>query len=129
MSLVSASAGISQFESPAAEYKALKSLSLDDLIVGERKSSTYFVRAQGDSMTGVGIYDGDLLVIDRACIPRHGDVVVATHDGLFVVKLLDLHQKRLISANEEYAPVAINSASLIEGVVVQSIRCHRPITS
>ncbi|QIA64987.1 S24 family peptidase [Vibrio astriarenae] len=127
MSLVSASAGISQFESPAAEYKALKPLSLDDLIVGERKSSTYFVRAQGDSMTGVGIYDGDLLVIDRACPPRHGDVVVATHDGLFVVKLLDLNNKCLISANEDYPPVEVNSASLIEGVVVQSIRCHRPL--
>ncbi|WP_394241071.1 LexA family protein [Vibrio astriarenae] len=127
MSLVSASAGISQFESPAAEYKALKPLSLDDLIVGERKSSTYFVRAQGDSMTGVGIYDGDLLVIDRACPPRHGDVVVATHDGLFVVKLLDLNKKCLISANEDYPPVEVNSASLIEGVVVQSIRCHRPL--
>lgn len=75
MSLLNASAGISQFESPAAEYKALRSLSLDDLIIGERKSSTYFVRAQGDSMIGVGIYDGDLLVIDRASIPRHGDVL------------------------------------------------------
>ncbi len=127
MSLVSASAGISQFESPASEYSALKPLSLDDLIVGERKSSTYFVCAQGDSMTGVGIYDGDLLVVDRACQPRHGDVVVATHEGLFVVKLLDLQQQRLVSANEAHAPVTITSASLIEGVVVQSIRCHRPL--
>ncbi|WP_117234769.1 LexA family protein [Vibrio maerlii] len=127
MSLVSASAGISQFESPAAEYKALKSLSLDDLIVGERKSSTYFARAQGDSMTEVGIYDGDLLVIDRSSTPHHGDVVVATHEGLFVVKLLDLHHRRLISANDKYAPVPLNSTSLVEGVVVQSIRCHRPL--
>ena len=129
MSLVNASAKVSQFESPAAEYKALKPLSLDDLIIGERKSSTYFVRAEGDSMTDVGIFHSDLLVIDRACIPRHGDVVVAIHDGLFVVKLLDLHQKRLISANEEYAPIPINSSSLIEGVVVQSIRCHRSLNS
>ncbi|ORT50242.1 hypothetical protein ST37_10120 [Vibrio sp. qd031] len=46
------------------------------------KSSTYFARAQGD-------------------------VVVATYDGLFVVKLLDLQKRQLVSANDAYAPVSL----------------------
>lgn len=119
------SAGISGFESPASEYQQLP-LSLDDLLI-EHPSSTFIGRASGDSMQGVGIFDGDILVVDRYVMVQHGDVIVANLNGEFVCKLIDYHQRQLVSANHEYAPVTVNEHDIfsIEGVVTRSIRCHR----
>lgn len=62
-------------------------LSLDDHLV-QHKESTFFMRVAGDSMMGLGIFDGDLLVVDRAMAATHGRVVIAVLDGEFTVKQL-----------------------------------------
>ncbi|KDM92878.1 LexA family protein [Photobacterium galatheae] len=121
-----ASAGITGFESPAAEYHQLP-LSLDELLV-EHPSATFIGRAYGRSMENVGIFDGDILIVDRHVQVQNMDVVVANLNGEFVCKLLDMKQRRLISAAPGYHPVWISSVDQfsVEGVVVRSIRCHRP---
>jgi len=121
-----ASAGITGFESPAAEYSQL-GCNLDELLV-EHPSATFIGKACGDSMQGVGIFDGDLLIVDRHVTPKHQDIIVANFNGEFVCKLLDIRRRLLISANEKVQPVVINDFDTfsIEGVVVRSIRCHRP---
>jgi DNA polymerase V len=48
--------------------------------------STFFMRVAGDSMCGLGIFDGDLLVVDRTLPATHGCVVIAVLDGEFTVK-------------------------------------------
>ena len=68
-------AGISGFESPAAEYKEL-GLSLDQLLVSN-PDATFIGLAQGPSMQEVGIFDGDLLLVDRSEPVKDGDVIVA----------------------------------------------------
>ena len=70
-------AGISGFESPAAEYKEL-GLSLDQLLI-RHPNATFIGQASGQSMQGVGIFDGDLLIVDRSLTARNGDVVVANY--------------------------------------------------
>ncbi|MCE7553835.1 LexA family protein [Aliivibrio fischeri] len=121
-----ASAGISGFESPAAEYSQL-SFDLDELLI-EHPSSTFIGRASGDSMQGVGIFDGDLLIVDRYVTVQSNDVIVANFNGEFVCKILDTQRRLLVSANEKYQTVPINDYDTftIEGVVTRSIRCHRP---
>jgi len=121
-----ASAGITGFESPAAEYSQL-GCNLDELLI-EHPSATFICKACGDSMQGVGIFDGDLLIVDRHVTPKHQDIIVANFNGEFVCKLLDIRRRLLISANEKVQPVVINDFDTfsIEGVVVRSIRCHRP---
>lgn len=91
-------------------------------------TSTFIGRACGHSMQGVGIYDGDLLIIDRALQPKQNDVIVAVLNGLFVCKLADIKNNQLLSANEDYPPVNISDYDnfTLEGVVAQSIRLHRP---
>ena len=118
-------AGITGFESPAAEYTQL-GLSLDELLI-EHPSATFLGVANGDSMNKVGIYHGDILIVDRAEQPRHMDVVVATYNGNFSCKLFDAKQRQLISAADNYPPIQISEGDsfLIEGVVIRSIRCHR----
>ena len=119
-------AGITGFESPAAEYTQL-GLSIDELLI-EHPSATFMGVANGDSMNQVGIYNGDILIVDRAEEPRHMDVVVATFNGNFSCKLFDAHNRRLLSAADDYPPIDIGPGDsfLIEGVVIRSIRCHRP---
>ncbi len=74
------------FPSPAADYYEER-LSLDEHLI-EHKEATFFVRVQGHSMTGFGIHDGDLLVVDRALDPQDRQVVIAVVDGSFTVKQL-----------------------------------------
>lgn len=52
------------FPSPADDYVEAW-LDLNEHLV-ENKDATFFVQATGDSMTGAGIQEGNLLVVDRA---------------------------------------------------------------
>ncbi|GIU37152.1 DNA polymerase V [Shewanella hafniensis] len=123
---IPAQAGITGFESPAAEYTQL-GLSLDELLI-THPSASFLCVAQGDSMQDVGIYDGDVLIVDRHETARNGDVIVANFNGLFVCKLIDTQRRLLLSCNEQYQPVLVHEYDefSIEGVVTRSIRCHRP---
>ena len=75
------------FPSPAADHVEAD-LDLNDLCV-RHPAATFFVRADGDSMNGAsGIFDGDMLIVDRSLVARDGNVVVAVIDGEFTVKRL-----------------------------------------
>ena len=122
---VAAQAGISGFESPAAEYKQL-ALDLDELLI-EHPTATFIGQAQGDSMTGVGIFDGDLLIVDRAAHPTSLDVIVANLNGNFVCKLYDRKAQVLLSPGLDHKPYALGDGDLfeVEEIVVRSVRMHR----
>lgn len=112
------------FPSPAEDYVD-KSLDLLELLV-QHPSATFFCRVRGDSMEGAGIFDGDILVVDRSIQAAHGSVVVAAVAGELTCKYLDKHRHRLLPANGKYRPIEISEDSelIIEGVVRHSIRCH-----
>lgn len=74
------------FPSPASDYFESR-LSLDEHLI-EHQEATFFVRVQGHSMTGFGIHDGDLLVVDRTLEAMDRRVVIAVIDGQFTVKQL-----------------------------------------
>lgn len=113
------------FPSPADDYIDRK-LDLNEYLI-KHPAATFFCRVAGDSMTGVGIFDGDLLIVDRAVKATQGDVVLATIDGELTCKILDVNNKRLLAANNSYDPIPLGEdADLqIEGVVIHSIRQHR----
>ncbi|MGA0032216.1 MAG: LexA family protein, partial [Burkholderiales bacterium] len=69
--------------------------------------ATFFMRVKGDSMTGAGIHDGDLLVVDRSLEPASGRVVVAALDGELTVKRLQRRQGRITLKSENPAYPAI----------------------
>jgi DNA polymerase V len=102
-----------------------KVLDINDLVV-QHPASTFFVRVEGNSMEGAGIFSGDVLVVDRAVAPRDGKIVVAAVFGEMVVKRLkamgDTHV--LHSENESYSPITVsgNDDCFIWGVVVGSVR-------
>ncbi len=122
---VYAQAGISGFESPATEYRQLN-LDLDELLI-EHPTATFIGQAQGDSMTGVGIFDGDLLIVDRAAHPSALDVVVANLNGSFVCKLFDRKAMVLLSPGLSDNGYALGEGDTFEeeGIVIRSVRMHR----
>jgi DNA polymerase V len=88
--------------------------------------ATYLVRARGDSMTEAGIFDNDILVVNRALKPRHQHIVVAVVDGEFTVKTL--YQRsgriRLRAANPAFADIVPQDGQTLEiwGVVTSAIK-------
>ncbi len=96
------------FPSPADDHIELE-LDLNRYLV-KNSAATFFARAKGSSMVGVGIHDGDLLVIDRSLEWRDGQVAVCFVSGEFTVKRLVKKQGGLylISANPEFAPVKVS---------------------
>lgn len=102
-----------------------KILDINDLVV-KNPTSTFFVRVQGDSMIGAGIFNGDVLVIDRSKDAEDGSIVVAAVNGELVVKRLSIkgNEHLLVSENEIYAPIAIGEGEecFVWGVVVGSVR-------
>ena len=74
------------FPSPAEDYIECR-LDLNEHLI-RHPSATFFVRVAGDSMTGAGIHDGDILIVDRSLEPESGSVVVAAVNGELTVKRL-----------------------------------------
>ena len=110
------------FPSPADDHTH-SPLNLSEYLI-ERPAATFFARAEGDSLKGLGITDGDLLVVDRSATPRNGDVIVVAIDGQLTCKILDKDNKQLLSANENYPPIDIDSENMdfvCEGVVLHAI--------
>ena len=124
---IKAQAGMTGFESPAAEYAQLN-LSLDQILI-DHPSATYLGFVEGESMTGVGIFPHDLLVVSRAETVKMGDVIVATLNGHFVCKIADTKARRLVSSAPDAKSYQIVEGDdfIVEGVVTRSIRLHRPL--
>jgi DNA polymerase V len=117
-------AGISAgFPSPAEEYIEL-SLDLNKSLVNH-PHSTFFGRVKGHSMRDAGIYDGDILVIDKSLSPANGKQAVCYIDGEFTIKTLKVDKTGvwLMPANPEYQPVKITEENdfVVWGIVTYVI--------
>ncbi len=115
------------FPSPAADYEEL-TLSIDDL-VDLRAPNVYLVRVSGPSMIGAGIYDGDVLVVNRALEARSGNVVVAYVDGGMTVKRLQISAAGvwLQPENTDYRALAVTESLHVWGVATHNLHslCSR----
>ena len=111
------------FPSPAEDHKD-RDLDLNEHLV-KHPAATYFVRAAGDSMRDAGIFDGDLLVVDRSLAPRNGSVVVAAVNGELTVKRLKKCGNRpyLSPENPAHLPIWIDEGETLEvwGVVTHVV--------
>lgn len=114
------------FPSPAQDHLEQK-LSLDQLLDVDAPH-TFLVRADGESMVGIGIFDGDVMVVNRAMPARHRDIVIAAINGDTFVKRLIQNGPQIVlqSENPMFAPRYILEGDelLIWGVVIGSIRRH-----
>ena len=116
------------FPSPADDYIA-ESLDLNEYLIAH-KEATFFLRAKGHSMTGAGIHDGDLLVVDRSVAATHRSFIFAVVDGEFTVKRLYKRagKIRLLAENPDFAPIEFNEGQELQvwGVVTSVVHQMKP---
>ena len=111
------------FPSPAEDHLESR-LDLNQHLI-RNPSSTFFVRAAGESMMEAGIYDQDLLIVDRSIEKRNRRVVIATLNGEFTVKRLvqDEEGILLVAENPDFdsIPIRVDSDFSVWGVVTYVI--------
>ncbi|MCP3907685.1 MAG: translesion error-prone DNA polymerase V autoproteolytic subunit [Oceanicoccus sp.] len=114
------------FPSPADDFIDEEIDLLKKLI--EQPSSTFIARVVGLSQINVGLFPGDLLIVERHIKPKNGSLVIAALDGDLTCKTIDTERQLLLPANDTMQPIPIgNSELVIEGVVRRWIRCHVPL--
>ena len=112
------------FPSPAEDYVD-RPLDFNELLI-EHPAATFAIRIEGDSMTGAGIYPGDIAVVDRAREPVNGSIILALLDGAFTVKRYRVKDGAVVlqAENPAFADMQITDGQTFEvwGVITRSIR-------
>ena len=95
------------FPSPAEDHLE-QSLDLNTLVI-DNPSATFFVRVAGESMRGIGITDGDILVVDRSIENWDNRIVVAVIDSEFTIKRFTKRNGKVVleAENPDYPPIKI----------------------
>ena len=113
------------FPSPADDYIEA-TLDLNELVIAHPEA-TFYAKVSGDSMINAAIYDGDILVIDRARNAEQNSIVLAWLNEEFTVKRLRRQGTTilLIPENPAYEPIRITDEMNFQvwGVVTYCI--HR----
>jgi len=103
---------------------------ISQMLRGHSTTKAGIMRAKGDSMTGVNIFNGDHVVFINGLVEDNGIYVLAIHGELFVKRLEfnPVEQKiRIISENKNYPPTELKADSEIVqicGKVVGWIHSH-----
>jgi DNA polymerase V len=114
------------FPSPADDFIEL-SIDLNKEYV-KHKDTTFYARVKGDSMKNAGIFDGDLLIIDKSLEPQNNKIAICQIDGEFTVKRIKIEENIvwLVAENENYKPIKVTPENefMIWGIVTASIKIH-----
>jgi DNA polymerase V len=112
------------FPSPADDYLD-RPLDFNELLI-ENPAATFAVRIAGESMTGAGLFPGDIAVVDRARTAVDGSIVLALLAGEFTVKRYRCKGARawLQAENPAFKNIKLTEDSAFEvwGVIAKSIR-------
>lgn len=102
-------------------------LTIDDYLVPD-PNRTFLAKVKGDSMKDASLLDGDLVVVQKNCPTKVGDIVVAVVDGQITVKYLRQQPDGrfyLQAANPAFADILPTGELEILGVVVGQFRSYR----
>ncbi len=110
----------------ATQHDDFESLNAEDYLI-THPDRTSFATVRGDSMTGAGLLDGNIVVVEHNTATKSGDVVVAVVDGRLTVKTLALEAGQYVLRPENPAYDIIRPGQSLEvlGVVVSSFRRMR----
>lgn len=107
------------FPSPADDYIEQK-LDLNKFLI-KHPAATFFVRIEGESMSGAGIKSGDLVIVDRALPVTDSAIVLAVVNGEFTIKRIKKYKNKLflMPENSAFKPLEVTQEMAFEvwGVV------------
>ena len=124
--------GYGSFESPALDFPE-DTIDLLKLLIKD-KETTFFARVTGDSLNGIGVFDGDILIVQKGLFPRENDIVVVFYQGEFYVKRykpkykensLKIESIKLKSENPNYSDMDINEDTDFELWGVATWNLHK----
>jgi DNA polymerase V len=108
----------------AADDYMERGIDLNEQLI-QNKPATFFFRMKGDAMEGAGIFDGDILIVDRSLKLTSGKIIVAILNGELLVRRFhkNFSSAFLIPENPRYKPVNLAEFSdfKIWGVLIYTI--------
>ena len=112
------------FPSPATDYIE-EDIDLNIHLI-KNAPATFVIRVQGKSMSNAGIYDDDLLIVDKSLKPKNLSIVIANVNDELVVKsfVKEKNLQFLSSSSKNFDDKIIinpNSDIFIWGVVTYVI--------
>ena len=93
----------------AADDYAERGIDLNEQLI-RNKPATFFMRVSGSSMINAGIYDGDIVIVDRSLKPQNGKIVIAVIDGEMLIRRYEktMNRLRLIPETTKISPIDIS---------------------
>ncbi len=93
----------------AADDYMERGIDLNEQLI-RNKPATFFMRVSGSSMINAGIYDGDIVIVDRSLKPQNGKIVIAIIDGEMLIRRYEktMNSLRLIPETTKLSPIDIS---------------------
>jgi|TARA_Y100000817_G_scaffold81563_1_gene62804 DNA polymerase V len=115
------------FPSPAEDHLD-SSLDLNEYLI-KHPSATFYIYAKGHSMNDIGIYDGDVMIVDRALEAKSKDIIIAVINGEFTVKRIYIKNNSiyLVPENKTFKSILVEDDMdfQIWGVVTHTIHSFK----
>ena len=109
----------------AADDYMERGIDLNEQLI-RNKPATFFMRVSGNSMVNAGIFDGDVVIVDKSVKPKNGKIVIAVVDGEMVIRRYEqtLNRLRLVPETSGLSAIDISEFSdfKVWGVVTCVIR-------
>jgi repressor LexA len=109
---------------PSPEEEVVRDLmSMDEYLI-TKPDASFLLQVSGDSMTGAGIMEGDLVIIEKGREPKTGDIVIAEVDGEWTMKYFHRKGKKIVleAANPKYPDISPKTDLRLAGIVTAVIR-------
>ncbi len=119
-----ATANASGFGAATDDY-AERGIDLNEQLI-KNKPASFFMRVSGSSMINAGIFNGDIVIVDRSVKPANNKIVIAVIDGEMLIRRYEktINKLRLVPETPKLSPIEVSEFSdcIIWGVVVCVIR-------
>lgn len=108
---------------PTGAEEDLNFMSLDEYLV-DKPGSSFMLKVAGDSLEGIGIYKGDIVILEKAKQANRGEIVLALIDGEWTLKIIEKVNGLTVlrSANPKYPDFYPHLSLEIFGIVKSVIR-------
>lgn len=109
----------------AADDYMERGIDLNEQLIGN-KPATFFMRVRGDAMTGAGIFEGDIVIVDRSLKAAPGKIVIANLNGEMLIRRLEktFNKVRLVPETPKLSAIEVDASCddfSIWGVVTYTI--------
>lgn len=108
----------------AADDYMERGIDLNEQLI-RNKPATYFFRMKGDAMKDAGIFDNDILIVDRSVKNANGRIIVAILNGELLVRRFhkNFSSAFLIPENDRYKTINLAEFGDVNvwGVVLYAI--------